>query len=146
VSRPAVTRVCPGSTRFCIAHGGGRCTFAGCDKRCPEISSFALHMAVGKRCSADRCMEVSVGGSSLCTSHGGGRRCAIDGCENRRPSRRRNSASVKHVEASACTKTVKRLLVVELSTALEEEYAVNWRMQSCGHWQAPALPGPRWRI
>mgnify|MGYP002807238142 FL=1 len=94
----------------------------------PGISSFALHMVVGSdaglmdatsQLSADPAfvlhMEEDVDAPSMAARS--------------RLSRRRNSA-LSMVEArSAYRKPVKRLHVVELSTALlmEEEYAVNWR-------------------
>jgi hypothetical protein len=96
--------------------------------RVPGISSFALHMAaasvaglsnVTNRLSADPAFvlhtEEDVGVLSMAARS--------------RPSRRLNIASSMVEARSACKKSVKRLLVVELSTALlmEEEYAVNWK-------------------
>mmetsp|Transcript_50057 Transcript_50057/g.86085 ORF Transcript_50057/g.86085 Transcript_50057/m.86085 type:complete len:449 (-) Transcript_50057:542-1888(-) len=78
---PNCNKCAQGSTKFCIAHGGGRrCTVPGCLKGARDKKFCSAHGG-GKRCSHDDCSKAAVGGSKLCTAHGGGRRCATDGCE-----------------------------------------------------------------
>jgi len=78
---PGCTKCAQGSTKFCIAHGGGRrCTVPGCLKGARDKRFCSAHGG-GKRCSVPDCTKAAVGGSKLCTAHGGGRRCASEGCE-----------------------------------------------------------------
>lgn len=70
-----------GSTKYCIAHGGGRrCTFPGCLKAARDKQFCAAHGG-GRRCTHPECKKAAVGGSFFCTSHGGGKKCSIPGCE-----------------------------------------------------------------
>lgn len=69
-----------GSTKFCIAHGGGRrCTFEGCTKGARDKFYCAAHGG-GRRCATDGCTKSAVGGTNLCTFHGGGKKCQFEGC------------------------------------------------------------------
>ena len=90
-----------GSTRFCIAHGGGRrCTFPGCDKGARDKHFCAAHGG-GKRCKFEDCSKSAVGGSNLCTAHGGGRRCAVGGCDKSAQSS--TKFCVKHGGGKKCS-------------------------------------------
>lgn len=90
-----------GSTRFCIAHGGGRrCTFPGCDKGARDKFFCAAHGG-GKRCKFDGCNKSAVGGSNLCTAHGGGRRCSVEGCDKSAQSS--TKFCVKHGGGKKCS-------------------------------------------
>ncbi len=73
--------VCLGSTKYCIAHGGGRrCTFPGCHKAARDKQFCAGHGG-GRRCTHEDCKKAAVGGSYYCTSHGGGKKCSVEGCD-----------------------------------------------------------------
>jgi len=77
---PGCNKCSQGSTKFCIAHGGGRrCTVDGCSKGARDKKYCSAHGG-GKRCSFENCSKAAVGGSKLCTGHGGGRRCLTEGC------------------------------------------------------------------
>lgn len=77
---PGCGKCAQGSTKFCIAHGGGRrCTFPSCTKGARDKFFCAAHGG-GKRCVFPDCIRSAVGGTNICTSHGGGRKCCYDGC------------------------------------------------------------------
>jgi hypothetical protein len=78
--RAGCTKCAQGSTKFCIAHGGGRrCIVEGCNRGARDKSFCAAHGG-GKRCVVEGCTKSAVGGSKLCTGHGGGKRCQHQGC------------------------------------------------------------------
>ena len=54
----------------------------------------------GKRCKIEGCSKSAVGGSTFCTSHGGGRRCHVDDCNKSAQSS--TNFCVKHGGGKKC--------------------------------------------
>jgi len=70
-----------GSTNFCKAHGGGRrCQQHGCDKSAAGNTLYCGAHGGGRRCQRHECTKSAVGRTQYCKAHGGGKRCVYDGC------------------------------------------------------------------
>jgi hypothetical protein len=54
----------------------------------------------GKRCKMDGCHKSAVGGSLYCTGHGGGKRCSVPGCDKSAQSS--TNFCVKHGGGKKC--------------------------------------------
>lgn len=90
-----------GSTRFCIAHNGGRrCTFPGCMKGARDKLFCSKHGG-GRRCSFQGCGKAAVGSSLNCVQHGGGRRCEYPDCT--KSSQASTKFCVKHNGGKLCS-------------------------------------------
>jgi hypothetical protein len=62
--------------------------------------SFSNSHGGGKRCKMDGCHKSAVGGSLYCTGHGGGKRCSVSGCDKSAQSS--TNFCVKHGGGKKC--------------------------------------------
>ncbi|KAL0905878.1 hypothetical protein M5K25_024324 [Dendrobium thyrsiflorum] len=70
-----------GSSKFCIAHDGGRhCREVGCTTVSRDKSGLCIKHGGGRRCIKEECTKGAASGSGLCIAHGGGRRCYKPEC------------------------------------------------------------------
>ena len=125
----------PGCTKgardknFCAAHGGGkRCCVEGCTK-VGKASDLALtsrflclppHLLTRVRVCAPTSTQSAVGGSFMCTAHGGGRRCQYQDCT--RSAQSSTNFCVRHgggrkCQVEGCQKVGKLLSTSSYNTA-----------------------------
>lgn len=78
-----------------------------CEKPCHSlfnsdliIQNVCTSHGGGKRCKVEGCSKSAVGGSHFCTSHGGGKRCMVEGCDKSAQSS--TSFCVKHGGGKKC--------------------------------------------
>ncbi len=65
-----------------------------------KLSKFSNSHGGGKRCKMDGCHKSAVGGSLYCTGHGGGKRCSVPGCDKSAQSS--TNFCVKHGGGKKC--------------------------------------------
>lgn len=93
-----------GQTTQLVFRGAGMlCKHENCSKQAQETSIYCkLHSGVSKGCMVRGCIRGAHGGTPLCISHGGGKRCIIPGCPNAACGQGRSDRCVRHGGGKRC--------------------------------------------